>query len=166
MEIRLHFFNTNTMHITSTTTLTPTQKEAIHLLWNAVYPQILNHPSLEHLENYLSGLENPTHLLIVDKSGNVHGWLSHFIREKETWFAMLIASKLQGQGWGSKLLKQAQANEPVLNGWVVREDTYKKQDGTIYSSPFGFYRKHGFQLLPDHRAEFGELSVVKMKWAR
>lgn len=121
--------------------MNPQQQLEIISLWNQEYPKKLELPTPVDFERYLQGLQDRRHILLVDDSNTIKGWLVHFIRDGEKWFAMLIDSKLQGRGLGSKFLDLAKRRNTELNGWVIDHDKELKENGTYYKSPIGFYLK-------------------------
>ncbi len=140
------------------------QKQEIFQIWNSEYPTGISYNDLGEFENYLEGLADKVHVLMLDEQHKVKGWLAHFNRASERWFAMILDPTLQGLGYGSKLLALAKNVNPVLNGWVVDHNDYKKADGSPYTSPLEFYTKNGFRLKED-RLEIKNLSTVKIQWA-
>lgn len=154
------------MEFIRVTDLSQTRKEEILSLWNNEYPENLNYHSLSDFENYLKALTNQSHILLIDKNGSLKGWYFDFVREDETWFGIILDSKLQGQGLGSRILNLAKEKEAELNGWVIDHNNDKRSNGEFYNSPLGFYLKNGFELLPDIRLELEKLSAVKIRWRK
>ncbi len=154
------------MEILKTYELTIQQKQGILRLWNAEYPAHLNYPDISGLEQYLEGLADPRHFLIVDEKAEVQAWLSTFTRDEARWFAMIVDSSLQGRGIGSQLLNEAKKQESELNGWATDHNRDKRTDGKAYPSPILFYIKNGFEVLDDIRLEKGALSTVKIRWTK
>jgi len=145
-------------------TITQAQKLQIHNLWNTEYPKNLKHESLEEFENYLWNLKTKYHVLLLDDNVKVLGWLFVFVREKEVWFAMILDSKIQGKGFGTKLLNFAKKKEPILNGWAVDHNNYQLSSGKPYQSPVGFYLKNGFLTEAKTRIETPKLSAIKIRY--
>lgn len=154
------------MKIITTNNLDDHQKKVIYELWNAEYPKNLTHPNLIDFENYLNALTNQHHNLLIDKYGIIKGWYFDFDRNNEKWFAMILASEIQGKGFGTLLLNEAKKRESVLNGWVIDKTNYLKQSGDDYKSPISFYIKNGFHKLPEIRLELAHLSAVKIQWKK
>lgn len=150
------------MKIHRTSELTREQKVEILNLWNAEYPTFLEHKSLGDFEGYLEKLGNASHLL-AESGEEILGWMVSFDRAGETWFVLIVSSKIHGRGVGSKLMEVAKSNAEVLNGWVIEKETYKKTDGQFYTSPIGFYKKHGFEIGSE-RFENQDFEAVKVKW--
>ena len=152
--------------IISTNSLDNSQTKVIFELWNAEYPKNLTHKTLSDFENYLNTLTNQHHMLLTDENGTVKGWYFDFDRYEEKWFAMILAHKIHGKGFGTLLLNEAKKRKSILNGWVIDKTDYLKQDGNCYKSPVPFYLKNGFQLLPEIRLELEHLSAVKITWKK
>jgi GNAT superfamily N-acetyltransferase len=141
------------------------QKFIVLDLWNYEYPETLIHGSLESLDLYLASIEHATHYFIEIEE-KVIGWFTVFERDKELWFAMIMARSKQNQGIGSKCLDFLKSKFTVLNGWVVANNNYKRQDGTVYPSPVSFYLKYGFQIHDGEMLQTDQLSAVKITWTR
>lgn len=154
------------MKIITISSLTIQQKEEIIELWNAEYPKQIAYTSVEGFEAYLSKLGEPTHFLLIDAEEKIFGWFTIFIRDDAKWFAMIVSASIQGQGYGTRLINHAKAQEIELNGWAADHDRYTKQNGAAYHSPLKFYKKNGFEILPDIRFESDKLSMVKIVWRR
>jgi GNAT superfamily N-acetyltransferase len=149
-----------------TETLTDKQKAEINNLWNKEYPTSLRHHEISDLDNFLNGLNDKYHSILVNDSGVIIGWLVTFKREGGTWFSIIVDSEHQGDGLGSKLLGLAQGKEKELNGWVIDHQNDKKQNGLAYIPPLDFYKKNGFHVFEDIRFEKDEISAVKIKWSQ
>ncbi|NER12033.1 GNAT family N-acetyltransferase [Leptobacterium flavescens] len=154
------------MRFVNTRELNFPQKIAIRELWNKEYPVKLRLETFNDLENYLSELEDPHHILLIDADKELKGWYVDFSREDERWFAMILNSELQGKGLGSKLLKMAMDRETELNGWVIDHEKDLKQNGKPYRSPIAFYLKNGFEILPDNRLELDKISAVRIRFRK
>ena len=152
------------MELIRTNKLSENWKLQILQLWNNEYPEKLNYKSVGAFEAYLENLVAPFHILLVDTDKNLKGWYFDFIREDEKWFAIIIDSSLQGDGYGTRLLNLAKEKEPVLNGWVIDRNEGVKYNGKPYRSPLEFYLKNGFQTIPEIRLELATLSAVKIQW--
>lgn len=116
-------------------------------------------------ENYLEILTNQSHIVMIDEKQCIKGWYFDFIRDEEKWFAILLDSKIQGQGFGTQLLKQAKEGASELNAWVIDHDNDLKQNGEFYKSPLPFYLKNGFEKHSGIRLELDKLSAIKIRWA-
>lgn len=146
-----------------TDVLSESEKEAIRILWNNEYPQVIQHKNKEHFEEYLSQLKNTKHTLVI-KNNEVLGWYCDFIRKNELWFAMIIDAKLQCLGEGRKLIQRAKSRNKELNGWVVIESNYLKQNKEEYKSPIKFYKKLGFTLFFNEKLESNKMNAIKIQW--
>ena len=151
------------MHYTTTTKLTSLQKEQIRAIWDEVYPAQITHTSIISFEKYLIPLKKENHIMVLNNNNEVKGWLVTFDRDGDRWFAMLLDDTVQGQGIGSELMRRAQQQNRVLNGWVTDHNRYLRKDGKAYPSPLGFYIKKGFKIL-EERFEDKKLSLIKMRW--
>lgn len=152
------------MKILSTNNLTSIQRSAIRVLWNQEYPEKLTHHTLSDFENWLHKLKNPSHLLLVDHGGKIRGWYVDFDRDNKKWFAIILDARIQGKGYGRKLLDQAKEKEAVLNGWVIDHNTDRKRNGAIYRSPLSFYLKNGFKKVESDRLELNNISAIRILW--
>ncbi|WP_299135915.1 GNAT family N-acetyltransferase [uncultured Tenacibaculum sp.] len=139
------------------------EKEAVRLLWNNEYPKIIQQKSKAEFDEYLSQLKNKKHILIL-KENEVLGWYCDFIRNNELWFAMIIDAKMQGFGEGRKLIQKAKKRNKELNGWVVIENSYLKQNKKEYKSPIEFYKKLGFKIFLNKKLESNEMNAIKIQW--
>ena len=135
-------------------------------LWNQEYPVQLNLSTPADLTEYLQTLDHQRHWVYTDEHNQIIGWAFTFDRDGERWFAILIDHSFQGKGYGRSMLNQLKSHEPILNGWVIDHDEYTKSNGKPYLSPLGFYKKCGFDVLPDQRLELDILSAVKIRWIR
>tara|TARA_R110002050_G_scaffold223338_2_gene359197 strand:+ start:61145 stop:61612 length:468 start_codon:yes stop_codon:yes gene_type:complete len=154
------------MKLIRTEVLSITHKEQIKTLWNTEYPEKLNYTSLSDFEIYLEKLKEQSHILVVDEHYNIKGWYVDFVRNNEKWFVIIVASVVQGEGLGTKLLDLAKNKEPVLNGWVVNHNNERKSNGEWYNSPIEFYLKNKFEILPTIKLEVNNLSAIKIKWEK
>lgn len=152
------------MNIIHTPKLTEQQKQGIVELWNAEYPRQIAHGSTADLDTYLNKLGNPHHFLLSNPEAKIVGWLSYFIRDEATWFAMIVSASVQGKGYGTQLINLAKQQVSELNGWATDHNRYVKQNGETYPSPIQFYLKNGFKVLPEVRLESEKLSTVKIQW--
>jgi GNAT superfamily N-acetyltransferase len=152
------------MKIIKTENLSESQKQSIVRLWNAEYPAQLQHSDTGSLDEYLSKLGNPEHYLLTDENGDIKGWLACFVRDREKWFAMIVDSREQKKGYGSRLLDKVKEFETEINGWAIDHEKDLKTTGEKYLSPVGFYRKNGFEILSEVRLESATMSAVKIKW--
>lgn len=152
------------MKILQTTVLTLNQKQSLFELWNTEYPEKIGYDELSEFENYLDGLLNKEHYLLVDDQNQIVGWAFTFFREQEDWFGIIINSKMQGKGFGMLLLDELKKNKLILNGWVIDHQNYLKQNKEPYLSPLFFYTKNGFLVENDIRIENDKISAVKIRW--
>ena len=111
-------------------------------------------------------LKEQSHILVVDEHQNIKGWYVDFVRNNKKWFVIIVASAVQGEGLGTKLLDLAKNKEPLLNGWVVNHNNERKSNGEWYNSPIEFYLKNKFQILPTIKLEVNNLSAIKIKWEK
>lgn len=142
------------------------EKREILNLWNDEYPEKLNYHTLSEFEEYLRSLTGQSHILMINENQSIIGWYFDFIRKNERWFAIIIDSKYQGKGLGTKLLKLGKEKESELNGWVIDKLGSKKRNGELYKSPLNFYIKNGFEKFENERLELEKLSAVKIKWKK
>jgi GNAT superfamily N-acetyltransferase len=154
------------MNIVCAETLTPAQKQAVHDLWNTEYPVQLHLEGLPGLEIYLSNLKEQQHFLLLDDAQRVCGWAFTFVRENETWFAMILSRTEQRKGHGSRLLSALKESAPVLNGWVIDHHRDMRADGNPYLSPLRFYVQNGFHICAGIRLELDTISAVKITFRR
>src|SRR5688572_30608089 len=94
-----------------TSALDTRQKQALIQLWNSEYPQILAYQDIADFENYLQGLLDFRHILLVDRNDNILGWTFSFFRNQERWFAILLSETIQGKGLGKIMLDKLKAKE-------------------------------------------------------
>ena len=87
-----------------------------------------------------------------------------FVRDNQKWFAIILDSKIQGKGIGTKILNLAKEKENELNGWVIDHDSDKRRNGKSYKSPLNFYLRNGFEKLSKTRLESDKISAVKIRW--
>ncbi|MCD1116275.1 GNAT family N-acetyltransferase [Chryseobacterium turcicum] len=153
------------MKISSTTFLNSEQKHQILHLWNNEYPEKLAYQNIDSFESYLEKLNEVNHFILADED-KIYGWAITFIREHETWFAIILSENLHGQGWGTKVLNELKQNKNELNGWVIDHSNDKKLNGNFYKSPLEFYIKNDFKVLSDTRLELEIMSAVKIKWTK
>lgn len=152
------------MKITKLPHLSSSHKIQLLELWNNEYPEKLNYNSLDDFENYLDQLTEQSHFLLIAENNQIKGWYFDFKRMDEKWFVILLASEIQGKGFGTKLLHLAKEKEAELNAWVIDRNTEKKKDGSFYKSPLSFYQKNKFEVLSEIRLELDILSAVKIQW--
>ena len=146
--------------------LSESEKTEIYELWNNEYPEKLSYKSKEEFDNYLKSLTEQSHILLIDINKNIKGWYFDFKRENEKWFAIILDSKIQGKGLGTKMLELAKQKENELNGWVIEHNRDKKKNGEFYNSPLSFYLKNGFKKLKSNRLELEKISALKIKWKK
>ena len=146
--------------------LSTSEKQEVLQIWNQEYPKQIAYTSVEAFEEYLYKHSEQWHLLLINEKGKVMAWYFHFKREGEKWLALLLDAKVQGMGYGSKMLDLAKEKETVLNAWVIDHDNDIKQNGEAYRSPLNFYLKNGFKVLDSSRLELEMISAVKLRWER
>jgi GNAT superfamily N-acetyltransferase len=154
------------MKIHQTTVLTLNQKQSLLELWNAEYPEKIRYTKLSEFDNYLDGLSNKEHYLLVDNQNQILGWAFTFFREQEDWFGIIIDSEIQGKGFGIFLLNELKKNKLILNGWVIDHENDLKQKKEPYLSPLEFYTKNGFLVHQNIRIENDKICAVKIRWKR
>jgi len=154
------------MEFIQLTELSENELKAIMELWNREYPEKLNFQSLAELEFYLESKTEKFHIIIINEDGNIQGWYFDFFRDNEKWFALILDAKLQGKGFGTKILNLAKEKETELNGWVIDHNNEVKKNGGRYDSPLDFYLKNGFKVITDCRLELENISAVKIKWSK
>ncbi len=147
-------------------TLDTLRKSEIISLWNREYPSKLALADPDSFDTYLESLEDKHHVLLMDDSGKLIGWLVCFIRDNARWFAMLIDSPAQGKGLGSALLDWAKRQYMELNGWVIESGTERKQNGENYKSPVNFYQKNGFEICPEVELTKKNITGILVRWRR
>ncbi len=141
-------------------------KQKLFYLWNLEYPVRICYPEISEFENYLKGLSNQKHFLLVDDKNQILGWAFTFIRESENWFVIILNSKIQRKGYGRLLLEELKNNNTVLSAWVIDHSTDLKQNNECYVSPLGFYIKNGFLVNQNIRLENHKISAVKISWVK
>lgn len=146
--------------------LSKNDKKEILNLWNTEYPEKLNYQTLSEFEKYLEDLTEQSHILMKSQNQSIKGWYFDFIRDQEKWFALILDSKFQGKGFGSKILNLAKEKESELNGWVIDHNRDQKKNGEAYISPLNFYLKNGFEKLKENRLEMEKISAVQIKWRK
>jgi GNAT superfamily N-acetyltransferase len=146
--------------------LSKTHKEEVLNLWNNEYPEKLNYKTLQDFEYYIESLAEQSHILMINEQQEIKGWYVDFMRENEKWFAIILDSKLQGKGLGTRILNMAKEKEIDLSGWVIDHNSDRKKNGEIYKSPIEFYLKNGFKRLEKIRLELEIISAVKIKWRK
>ncbi len=152
------------MKLVLRSTLSISERRDVFELWNNEYPEKLQYKTTSEFDKYLDDLTEQSHILLIDELQKVRGWYFDFCRDNERWFAIILDSKIQGKGEGTKILKHAKEKEDCLSGWVIDHNRDKKANGEMYTSPLTFYLKNGFEQLPEVRLELGKLSAVKITW--
>ena len=144
--------------------LTIEQKIEILELWNSEYPVNLVFSRISEFDDYLNERPNKKHFLLIDSSGEIAGWSCVFDRENARWFAIIINGKMQGQGFGVKMIDALKSAEKRFFGWVIDHNDSRKSNGEVYKSPLEFYKKLGFQVRENERLEKDGISGVKIEW--
>lgn len=152
------------MKIVESSELTAAQKERIVEMWNAEYPASIMHPDLASFDDYLSNLGGKRHFLMFDEDATLVGWAMLFVRDGAKWFAIIVDEKVQGKGFGAKLVDALKSAEKRFFGWVIENDDHQKSNGKPYKSPLGFYRKIGFAVHTNEKLVKQEISGVKIEW--
>lgn len=133
-------------------------------MWNAEYPLSIAHQGISSFDEYLNKLVDKKHFLLVDEAGGIFGWAMIFVRDEAKWFAIIVDSKLQGKGFGIKLLDALKTAENNFFGWVIDTDDFQKANGEKYRSPLGFYKKIGFKIHENEKLIKQKISGVKIEW--
>jgi len=154
------------MKIVQDEVLSTAQKQSLFQLWNSQYPEKICYHELTEFENYLDGLSNKSHFLLLGEKDEIMGCAFSFIRERKDWFAIIVNSEIQGKGFGTLLLDELKKYKSVLNGWVIDHQNDFKQNKQRYNSPLPFYIKNDFVICKDTRIENEKISAVKIKWER
>ncbi len=151
------------MRIERASKLDNSRKSEIFRLWNTEYPKNLSYQSVSEFDAYIESLGGVQHFLLIDESDKIIGWAISFTRENGVWFALIIASAAQGNGYGELMLNTLKDNYPSLNGWVIDHSNYMRSDDTPYKSPLGFYLKNGFKLVPNKSLKNDKISAVMIE---
>lgn len=154
------------LRIIETTDLDEKTKSRLLDLWNSEYPEKLSYRDLAAFNEYLKGLNEARHLLVMDNENIIGGWAFSFDRAGERWFAIILSENFQGRGVGRKILEQLKQTESEFNGWVIDHNSDKKTNGSVYNSPLGFYQKCDFEIMKTERLELDKISAVKIKWIK
>lgn len=154
------------MKLINRSKLSESEKVKVLELWNAEYPEQLTYYSKEEFDQYLEGLIEQSHILLIDPQKNIKGWYVDFFRENEKWFVLILDAAIQRKGLGSQILNLAKQNTNCLNGWVIDHNLDKKKNGETYFSPLSFYLKNGFKEIPLERLKSDKISAAKIKWMR
>jgi GNAT superfamily N-acetyltransferase len=141
------------MNIVQKEVLSLQDKEVLCELWNNEYPEKLSYQTIEDFNLYLDGLINTKHYLLIDDENKIKGWV-----------AIILDEKIQGNGFGSLLIKELKKNKTILNGWAVDHENDVKRNKEFYKSPLMFYIKNGFTICENSRIENQKISAVKINW--
>lgn len=150
--------------IVSKSNLSTQEKQFVFQLWNDEYPARICYQSVSEFDTYLDNLYDVTHYLFHDEFDVIQGWAITFTRENETWFAIIINSKIQNKGFGTQLLQHLKSIETQLSGWVIDHSNDSKLNGTTYLSPLSFYLKNDFTVCNEIRIESEKITAVKIVW--
>lgn len=154
------------MNLIEVLELTEGQKRKILSLWNKEYPERLKYDDIQEFNTYLDSLNHKKHYILINRENEIDGWAFLFERENENWFAMILDSRIQGNGYGTKLLQRIKEDEDKLNGWVIDHNNDRKSNEKIYKSPLSFYLKNHFTVSHENRLETDKISAVKIVWMR
>ncbi|WP_264566043.1 GNAT family N-acetyltransferase [Flavobacterium sp. N3904] len=154
------------MRIIQTTILSLKQKQSLFELWNSEYPKKIGYNELSEFEDYLDGLLEIKHYLLMNDQNTILGWAFTFVREEEDWFGIIIDSNIHGRGFGTLLLNELKKHKSILNGWATNHQNDFKQNNEPYLSPIEFYSKNGFIVNENIRMENEKISAVKIRWER
>lgn len=148
------------MNVETKKTLSLSEKDQIHELWNQEYPVNLNN-------RFALLLDDATfveHFLIKDLD-QVLAWAVLFEKDEEKRFSIIVSPTRQGKGLGKQLIHALQRTHADFYGWVIDRDDFEKLDGSKYISPLAFYQKLNFQVLREQRIETELLSAVKIYYS-
>ena len=159
-------FKGSILKFRKTKTLSLSEKHQIFDLWNNEYPRNLVYENLEQFQDYLNELKDQYHIILLDENEQLIGWYFDFLRDGQRWFAAILDSKFQGEGYGTKLLNLARQKRTELNGWVIPSADYIKYNGEAYRSPLEFYNKIGFKVHRNIKLETDKISAIKISWSR
>lgn len=154
------------MKIITSAFLTDFQKESAFNLWNSEYPRNLQYNALSEFDEYLNGLSEKKHYLLINKQKIIAAWAVTFKRNNERWFAIIINSAIHKKGYGTAILNEIKKEEQYLVGWVIDHEQDLKASGDEYRSPLAFYTKNHFDILPNIRIESATISAVKIIWKK
>jgi ribosomal protein S18 acetylase RimI-like enzyme len=152
------------MTIVEQDSISEAQKARIVEMWNAEYPASLMHSDVASFDEYLDKLGEKKHFLLFDETSEIVGWVMIFLRDDAKWFAVIIDEKIQGKGFGVKLIDAIKQAEKRLFGWVIETDDCEKSNGEKYRSPLGFYKKIGFRIHENEKIEKQNIPGVKIEW--
>lgn len=152
------------MKIIEQNELSAEQKSRIVQLWNAEYPLSISYSDISGFDDYLNNLGDKKHFLLIDSDDEIVGWALLFDRDKARWFAIIIDEKLQGKGFGVKLIDALKSSENNFFGWVIDNDDCLKANGKQYISPLGFYKKIGFKVYENEKLIKQNISGIKIEW--
>ena len=153
------------LKIIRVTHLDDSQKTALADLWNGEYPEQLKFENPLAFKDYLSGLTDAVHYLQLDIGQQIVGWAFKFLRGNDTWFGIILNSKIHQQGFGKLLIEHLKTGEKNLYGWAVDHDHYYKANSEPYRSPLKFYLKNGFTVDGNQRLKSEVLSAVMIHWS-
>lgn len=142
------------------------QIEDTFQLWNREYPKLLGHKDRFSFRLFLSQLEDVQHRLVEDENKVVVAWHFQFTRDLENWFGLIIDRKHQKSGIGSELIRASKMKNLELNGWVIEESIYEKEDGSIYNSPLDFYLKNEYKQIGHDIFKSNNVKVIKIRWQK
>lgn len=154
------------MKIISSTYLTDIQKDAAYNLWNNEYPRNLQYKNISEFDEYLDGLLDKKHYLLINSQGIMLAWAITFKRSNEKYFAIIINNKIHSKGYGTAILNEIKKEEQHLVGWVIDHERDSKINGDKYLSPLAFYKKNHFTIIQDSRLESETISAVKIVWKK
>jgi hypothetical protein len=146
--------------------LTDLQKESAYKLWNDEYPRNLLYNTMSEFDEYLNGLPEKRHYLLIEEQEIIVAWAATFKRNDEKWFAIILKSAIHGKGYGTLILDEIKKEEQCLVGWVIDHEKDSKVNGDKYLSPLTFYTKNDFNILANSRIESEKISAVKIIWTK
>ena len=146
--------------ITRNSTLSSSDLHIVLNWWNEEFPFEFE-KSQSQFDQWLKGLGSPVHYRLFDK-GVFSAWAMTFDRDDERWFSILVPHCNHGKGYGQSLIRQLQADESSLCGWVITERGLRTRDGRMYSSPMNFYKKLNFRQTQVSTVFTPEIHPVKI----
>lgn len=153
------------MRIIIVTYLNQVQKSCVYKLWNHEYPQELRYNDISEFDEYLNGLIEQEHYLLINKQ-DIIAWAVTFKRDDERWFAIIVSSAFHRKVYGTLILNAIKKKVSHLVGWVVEHDEYLKMNSDYYYSPLIFYKKNHFKVLENSSIKSGKIVAAKISWKR
>lgn len=146
------------MEIFTTKLLTSNQFYQIDKMWNEEFPINLK----DRFALLLDNVENYNHY-IIEENGEVMAWAADFEKDNEVRFSIIVSKNYQGRGLGNLLINRLKRDLGEFEGWIIDREDYLKQNGELYQSPIGFYRKLGFEIIENIRSDSDFITAVKIR---